>query len=43
MVKPGKVKEVGVSPSGEGTLSSGGEVGLISHGMESDAFQITAS
>ena len=41
--KFGKVKEVEVSPSGEGTLSSGGEVGLISPGAESVAFKITAS
>ena len=43
MVKPGKVKEVKELPPREGTLSSGGEVGLISYGVESDAFQITAS
>ena len=40
--KFGKVKKVEVSPSGEGTLSSGGEVGLISPGAESVAFKITA-
>ena len=41
--KFGKVKEVEVSPSGEGTLSSGGEVGLISPGAEPGAFKITAT
>ena len=32
-----------VSPSGGGTLPPGGEVGLISPGVESNAFKITAN